>query len=100
MWQKILKISLDWGVRMIRNEFARSSLCLGVFLLACSAAHAQTAPVEASAPIAAPGDEALEEVIVTAERQPEQEQKTPISVTVYNASDLAREGVVDMQSLA
>jgi iron complex outermembrane receptor protein len=85
---------------MIRNEFVCNSLCLGVFLFAFSTAHAQTAPVGAKAPIAAPGDEVLQEVIVTAERRPEEEQRTPVSVTVYNASDLAREGVVDMESLA
>ena len=77
---------------MIRNEVACKSLCLGALLFAFGAAHAQTAPVGAGAANPAPGDEALQEVIVTAERRPEEEQRTPISVTVYSAADLAREG--------
>ena len=85
---------------MIRNEFAYNSLCLGVFLFAFGAAHAQTTPDRAKAPIGVSGDDVLQEVIVTAERQPEVAQRTPISVTVYSAADIAREGVVDMQSLA
>ena len=85
---------------MIRNEFACSRLCFGAVLFVFSAAHAQITADAAGAPNADTGGDALQEVIVTAERRPEEEQRTPISVTVYNASDLAREGVVDMESLA
>ena len=42
----------------------------------------------------------LEEVIVTAQKEVSTEQKTPISMQVYSASELAHRGVVDLQTLA
>jgi len=85
---------------MCRSPFARASLGLGALLLVLSAAEGQTAPDQPAASETAAATGGLQEVTVTAERVPELEQKTPISIVTYNAADLAREGVVDMQSLA
>lgn len=47
----------------------------------------------------APTDARLDEIIVTAERVQEREQKTAISMSVYNADIVESEGVHDIQSL-
>lgn len=46
------------------------------------------------------GAATLEEVVVTAEKREESAQKTPISMEVYTATDLAQKDIVDMASLA
>jgi len=74
-------------------------MLLGAVLLSLGA-HAQPAPDQADSNATAASSGGLQEVIVTAERFPQQEQKTPVSVVTYSAADLAREGVLDMQTLA
>jgi iron complex outermembrane receptor protein len=54
---------------------------------------------DTAAPVAAPNDGALEEIVVTAEHREENSQKTPISMNVYSAKDLQEEGIHDIQSL-
>ena len=56
--------------------------------------------VQAAAPAAAGSGDALDEVIVTAERHEESAQKTAISMSVYSAAQISEAGVHDVQSLA
>ena len=56
-------------------------------------ALAQTANAEVSSG-------SLEEIVVTAEKREESAQKTPISMEIYTAQDLAEHDIVDMASLA
>ena len=72
--------------------------------LACAAAIL-AAPVALRAQTAAPGASAsnidtLEEVIVTAERRPEELRNTPVAVTVVNAQQLADQHVYNIAQLA
>ena len=69
-------------------------------LSAASAAAAGSAICPAHAADTTQTTLALQPIIVTAERLPESEQRTPVSVVTYNSHDLAREGVVDLESLA
>jgi len=85
---------------MCRNVFGRALLCLGAVLFILTAANAQNAPVQARASDPPAESGGLQQVTVTAERITELEQKTPVSMNIYNTADIAREGIVDMQSLA
>src|SRR5579862_1192743 len=72
--------------------------------LACAAAIL-AAPVAVQAQTPAPGASAssndiLEEVIVTAERRPEELRNTPVAVTVVNAQQLADQHVYNIAQLA
>ena len=42
----------------------------------------------------------LEEIVVTAQKRQESAQKTPISMNLYSAEELAQKGISDMQSLS
>jgi iron complex outermembrane receptor protein len=63
-------------------------------LLAASPAAAQ------SASKAAPSDNTLGEVVVTALKRESTVQKTPIAISVVTSAELQRQGVHDMESLA
>jgi iron complex outermembrane receptor protein len=71
--------------------------CAAVILAAPVALRAQTAAPGASA---SGSDFILEEVIVTAERRPEQLRNTPVAVTVVNAQQLADQHVYNIAQLA
>jgi iron complex outermembrane recepter protein len=43
--------------------------------------------------------DALQEIVVTAEKRPEAAQKTPISMNVYSSAEIAQKDVVDLQAL-
>jgi iron complex outermembrane receptor protein len=60
-------------------------------------AGAQTENSEAPA---APAEGGLAEVVVTAEKRVESEQKTPISMNVISAAEIAQKGISDFASLA
>ena len=69
-------------------SIALSSTALGASLLLAAAASAQTAPAES-----------LPEVVVTAERRPEQAQKVPVAISVLSGQDLATRGVTNVNQL-
>jgi iron complex outermembrane recepter protein len=62
--------------------------------LGMAAMHCASAAEEA--PVA--GD-ALQEIVVTAEKKVEAAQKTPISMNVYSRAEIAQKDIVDMQAL-
>jgi iron complex outermembrane receptor protein len=62
-----------------------------------SQAGAQTESAEPAAPAAEGG---LAEVVVTAEKRVESEQKTPISMNVISAAEIAQKGISDFATLA
>jgi outer membrane receptor protein involved in Fe transport len=77
----------------IRIAFSAAVLCaLGVN------AWANLAPVETAAG-AAP-DEALNEIVVTAEKRESTVQRTPISITAISGAELQAQGISDMLSVA
>lgn len=64
-------------------------------------AWAQT--TDNTAPVAAPQDEGLPDIVITAERRSQSLQEVPISATVLDAADLSRKGVnsiTDIQAVA
>ena len=73
-----------------------SGLACAAVILATPALRAQTAAPGASAS----SSDLLEEVIVTAERRPEQLRNTPVAVTVVNAQQLADQHVYNIAQLA
>lgn len=68
-----------------------------IFALWGIQAGAQT---ETAEPAAAPAEGGLAEVVVTAEKRVESEQKTPISMNVISAAEIAQKGISDFASLA
>src|SRR5580692_8210616 len=60
----------------------------------------QVASAQTAAPIASSGNDALEEVIVTAQRRQEDLQKVPIAVTHISNQDLAESNVTSVQDVA
>ncbi len=62
-----------------------------------SQAGAQTQSAESAAPAAEGG---LAEVVVTAEKRVESAQKTPISMNVISAAEIAEKGIADFATLA
>ncbi len=64
-----------------------------------AAAQQSTASSTSSMAVAASGQDQLQEVLVTAERRPENLQTTPIAATVLNADALVQKGVVTMSDL-
>lgn len=79
---------------------------LRLFLSAAIAAFAMSASALAQTAPAGTGQASLttapqlSEVIVTAERRSENEQKTPISMQVYSSSQLEREDITDFAALS
>ena len=74
-------------------------------IVAVAPAHAQTAPVATTARPAAPNAEAtsnggLQDIVVTARRQSESLQKTPISITALNAQALEKINVQSIDKVA
>src|SRR5579862_5562341 len=61
-------------------------------------AWADPAPAETAAGAAA--DEALQEIVVTAEKRESTVQKTPISITAISGAELQAQGISDMLSVA
>jgi iron complex outermembrane receptor protein len=53
-----------------------------------------------ASPAAAPQQEELQEIVVTAEKRESTVQKTPISMTAISGSELQAQGISDMQSVA
>jgi iron complex outermembrane receptor protein len=78
---------------IMKGYLLASGVSLVSALMIGQVARAQTAGTET-------GAGQLEEVVVTAEKREESAQKTPISMEVYTAQDLAQHDIVDMQSLA
>src|SRR5246127_1287078 len=73
---------------------------VGVAVLVASAALCG-APAGAQTDTAEPAAEAgLAEVVVTAEKRVASEQKTPISMNVISAAEIAQKGISDFASLA
>ena len=50
-------------------------------------------------PIAAEETQVLEEIVVTAQRRAESIQEVPIAITAFSDTDIARAGLIDVQSL-
>lgn len=78
--------------------------CTAAAALIASAAHAQTAPVQETASPAAPntqaGGDVIEDIVVTARRQSESLQKTPVSITALDASALEKINVQQVDKIA
>src|SRR5579871_393622 len=72
--------------------------CLSM-ALAMSVYHSARA-ADPDATQASSSSEQLQEVTVTAQRVATSEERTPVSVNIYNAQDLVREDIHDLQSLA
>jgi iron complex outermembrane receptor protein len=71
-------------------------------LMSCGAAEAQTTPADSSKPAAASNKDtttSVGEVIVTAERRPENLMKTSIAASVLSGADLASKGIVNVDQL-
>lgn len=84
-----------------------ASFAAAASLAPALSAQAQSAPVAPVAPSAAAsaapkkGDaEQLQTVVVTAEKKVSSEQKTAISMSVYDAESLATQGISDLRSLS
>jgi iron complex outermembrane recepter protein len=78
------------------HTWPSSLACAAAILAAPVALRAQTAAAGASAS----NIDTLEEVIVTAERRPEELRNTPVAVTVVNAQQLADQHVYNIAQLA
>jgi iron complex outermembrane receptor protein len=70
-----------------------TALCGAIFLLAGSASWAQAPPS------AAPSDDVLQEVIVTAQKRTENLQTTPITANVLSGKDLQDKDITNLESL-
>lgn len=63
-------------------------------------ASSQMAMSQTAASGASAGGDTIEEVVVTAEKRVEDVQKTPISMEVYSATEIAQHDITNMYSLA
>jgi iron complex outermembrane receptor protein len=81
-----------------------ASAALVSALAVTSVSYAQTAPVEVTAEPAAPnavaGDNGLQDIVVTARRQSESLQKTPISITALDSAALDKMNVQSVEKVA
>ena len=94
---------------MLRHRtraFPLDGIAAAVLFLSPICANAQTVSssgsvsAPASAQAAAPAEDTLEEVLVTAEKKTSTAQTTPIAMSVYNNQELSDAGVVNMETLA
>src|SRR5579871_6004504 len=69
-------------------------------MLGALPALAQQAPEAGGAETAGAGTLQLQEVVVTAQKVAAPAEKTPISMEVYSAQDILKEGITNLQSLA
>ena len=85
---------------LARSLRATTALCLGMVVFPVLA-HAAEAPAGAlaSAADANAGGEGLTEIVVSVEKRPESLQKTPISISVLKADDLANRHVTSLLDL-
>jgi len=74
----------------------RAAIIGGGALLASQLAFGQSA----QPPRSGESINQLAEVIVTAQKRVESAQTTPVAITVYNAEEIARKGITDIQTLA
>ena len=92
-----------------RKSVFAAQVALTALVAASAAAHAQTAPVgDATQPsppntdqaAAGGGSDAIQDIVVTARRQSESLQKTPISITALNSGSLERINVQSVDKVA
>jgi iron complex outermembrane receptor protein len=88
-------------MEMSAKQWLLSTAALAGLGLAPVAAAAQNAPAPAG--VVTPASTAsgkLEEVVVTAERRASSAQKTPVSIEVFTAATLSKQGVHDVAALS
>jgi iron complex outermembrane receptor protein len=78
----------------------RSSVGVAVIFAGAAFWGAQAKAQTENAEAAAPAEGGLAEVVVTAEKRVESEQKTPISMNVISAAEIAQKGITDFATLA
>ena len=77
----------------IRIASAAAALC-------AFGANAWADPAPAETAAGAAPDDALQEIVVTAEKRESTVQKTPISITAISGAELQAQGISDMLSVA
>ena len=78
-----------------------STLLMSGCLLVSVFAHRVAWPADAGTPAETDANSgALQEIVVTAEKRESTAQKTPISMEVYSAAEVAEKGIVNLESLA
>lgn len=79
--------------------FSRKHLFASTFLLTALSAGGALAQEKAAEPAPANGVVALEEIIVTSSKRPENVQKAPVALTVVSGDTLAKKGITDFKDV-